>query len=71
MPDAKATAQAATLDTVARDLKRAGSALRTALHSVRQVQFELNGFDEEIEIETIQTAQPQEAQHGTPQEIRR
>ena len=54
--DAKAIAQAARLDEAARALKRAGYATREALHSVRQVQAELNG----IEVETI-TPKAQEA----------
>lgn len=57
MENAKALAQAAALDEAARSLKRAASATREALHTVRQVQAELNG----IEVETI-VPEPKEAQ---------
>lgn len=60
MENAKALAQAAALDEAARSLKRAASATREALHTVRQVQAELNG----IEVETIPST-AEEAQHGS------
>jgi hypothetical protein len=59
-PDAKAIAQAAALNEAARSLKRAASATRDALHTVRQVQAELHN----IEVETI-VPKPKEAQDGS------